>query len=177
MAQLEAGTYYGALVEAGLNQAKTGTALMELVFEVRHVAANGEWVAIDPIKRTVRCHLSDSAWPYSEKKLATLGFNGDFANPAFSEKAKTGVQLICEHETFEGKVREKWSLADWGGGAQERTAPDANVILQLGAKWRASQGQPVGSGTPASAVPAGAPAEAPAPRSRMTSEGTEGIPF
>ena len=73
--------------------------------------------------------LSDRAMEYTEQKLKTLGFNGDFENPAFSQDA---YAWTGKAEEYEGRTTMRYELADWGAA---KSAPAATAKL-LTAKWK-----------------------------------------
>ncbi len=129
---MEAGTYYATLTDAGMDQSSGGTPCMRLGFNVTHQASNGAWVEIQATERSVYLYTTDKAFPYTAAKLHDLGFNGDYGNPGFGDNTQT--QLVCSHETYEDKDREKWDLP--GSGAGERNAPPQDVIRRLNAKHK-----------------------------------------
>jgi hypothetical protein len=95
---LKEGAYHGYLKGCQIGETKGGENVQfVLTFAVSFIAgANGAWDDIAPVNRTVYLSCSDGAWPYTEKKLKALEFNGNFAEPAFSEDAaKRGVGLVC----------------------------------------------------------------------------------
>lgn len=126
------GTYYGTPTKGVTGAASTGTPQMVVTFNVTHIAdSEGGWQEIQPITATVYLFLSDGAWEYSEKKLKAMNFNGNFDSPEF---ACDGIELVCDHETYNNKTREKWDIA---GGSEVKKA-DANQIRTLSAKWKQS---------------------------------------
>lgn len=148
------GNYHGNLINGVMDTAKSsGEAVMQLLFQVEYYASNGNWARLDqPLQRTVWVSLSRNALPYAEQKLAVLGFQGDYGDPQFvnpdDSTKPVSVALICRHETYENKDREKWDLVKWGE-QREATPPDDNTIRTLNQKWRTSQS--------ASQAPAGEP--------------------
>ena len=111
------GTYYGNLTKAETTEAGTGNPQIVVTFNVGHVARDGQWQPVSIGERRLFMALTDKARPYTADKLKVLGFNGSFGQPRFSNEAMNeGVQLLCKHETYNKQVREKWELADWGGG-------------------------------------------------------------
>ena len=142
-----------------------------------HDMLAGGWLPapVSEEERRVYVSLSDGAWPYSERKLTSLGFNGDFDNPEFSEAIATdGVDLMCKVGEFKGKSQEKWELAGWASDI-EPAAEDK--VKRLNARWNATaskaqsptpspaKSQPPAEATPASSIPAPPP---PAPPSAAT---------
>lgn len=139
MAKKQAGSYYGQLIETGtdtLNNAKK-TPFIYLTFRVTHFSQNGSWVETEEFNRDVKFFLSNSAWPYTEKNLETLGFNGDFENPAFkAELYNPGSELICSIREDGGKSYEEWELSVVANKAtKERKAPSTDILQKLNARW------------------------------------------
>jgi len=137
------GTYSGNVKNAGMDVASTGTPCMDIVFVITHIAQNSEWVGIDPQDKHLYLYCSDAAWPYTERNLSDLDFNGDFKNPQFTDK---GVILECKHETFKGSLREKWNLP--GGGNRERQLPPDDELRKLSTRYKtatANTKKPAGS--------------------------------
>lgn len=118
---IEPGRYIGTLQMVGVSESRNGT---PFVYGEYAVTADDE-----PVMRTVRFYLSDAAWETSKVKLETVGFNGDFSAPAFTQQE---TELACTHDEYQGKVRERWELASWGG---KDPAPET-VIEKLNAKWK-----------------------------------------
>lgn len=140
------GRYLGSLKSASMTQSEGGTPQMEIVFQ------------IEDLVRKVFLYFSEKAAPYSLPKLQSLGFNGDFENPAFT--TTTDIELSCRHELYGGKnekykgmTMERWDLAPRGKPA----APES--LKQLGAQFRAVTGTPPPkpAGRPAAAPPRGGP--------------------
>lgn len=154
--QMQPNNYFGTLLGGAadtLNNEKA-TPLMRLTFNVTHQAVNGEWAKLtDPVTRDVQLFLSDKAWPYSQPKLAALGFNGDFSEPVFdSDIISKGTMLECRHRRGTGQdqnMYEDWSLG--GYGQREVKSPSQDELRKFNARWRqdaASQRPPQGAPTP-----------------------------
>lgn len=125
----------GKCVEIGAKK----TPCLAVEFEVTHGTMGDDWQSLPrPAKRTVKMFLSDAAWPYSEKKLAKLGFNGDFVYPAFDVENQEGFELICCHDTRDDKTYEKWELAEFQSGSDD-VAPPENTLRRLSARWKTGQ--------------------------------------
>lgn len=162
------GSYFGVLVEAGLdtlnNEKKTP--FMYLVFDVTHIAENGEWSALpESFKKDVRFFLSEKAWEYTQRDLEKLGFDGNFDDPKFNAAMYAdGIELMCQHEVGQdNKLREAWSVSGTGGGTKERKAPEKTIVRDLSAKWKNSQAankKPSGGPAKPPVTPAAAPAVA-----------------
>ena len=139
MAQLAAGNYHGKVIgattiEVGANK----TPMMEVECSVAHIAGDGAWVALPETgSRKLKLFLSPAAWPYSQKKLTFLGFNGEFEKPQFTGDAvDVGVALTCSHKkSGDGtKTYEEWDLSDWGGGGAAQASSDTMHLLN--AQWK-----------------------------------------
>jgi len=143
------GNYWGTKKDIGPNRSSKGTPQIDIVFEITHIAGNGEWNPIATFNRTVRIYLSDKAWEQSVKKLESLQFNGDFDHPDITSD---GLELTCEHETYNGKQQERWELVSWSG-SKERTPPDKATLMKLNARYKVA--------TAASKVPASKPSAPP----------------
>jgi hypothetical protein len=170
---MEAGNYYAQLVKGMASQSSKGTPQIVLTFQITHFAVNGQWEDIDqPTQRTVYLYCSDAAWETTHAKLTTLGFNGKFNDEMdFSPEAKSGIELVCAHETYEGKPKEKWELANWGGGFEHKPA-DADTVRKLAARWKktvqtapksAAAPKPAGKPKPPTREPITVPANGHAP--------------
>ena len=110
-----------------------------LVFAVSNQWIGGEWEDVNEEERCVYLSLTDAASPYTEKKLAALGFNGDFMDPQFDDAvANEGVDLKCTASTYNGKATEKWALAGWGGVIDARLLHPAPPSLRAGRASRNS---------------------------------------
>lgn len=177
---MDPGKYHGTLKSGvvTVSQAKK-TPQFALVFDVTHWWDGAAWQALNPsVERTMYLAMSDGAWEYSERKLKTLGFDENFESPGFDpEVMNQGVELLCAHENYEGKIQERWELANWGGSANLEPAP-SDVVRMIAAKWKARNG---GNGAHrASAPPKPAPARratapAPAPAPSTATSATTGI--
>ena len=157
---------------------QNNTPFMVVTVEVTHIVANGDWQELPSCGvRDLWLAMSDAAWPYTEKKLVALGFNGDFRAPEFDLSAKDGwVELVCEHQQYEGQTKERWSLASWGD--RERTPPADDVMRALTAKWE--HGRQQFSERPAPPAPPAMPKNPKAPQAPPRSPAparADDIPF
>ena len=142
------GLYLGNFNNMGLDTSSKGTPCLDIVFDINHILdeTGDDWAAIEePFQRHVKVYLSDASWEMSKKRLTALQYNGDFDNPDITHEP---VQLTCKHEEYQGKLTEKWDLAEFA--TRERQAPNADEIRKLKARWNSDQ--------QASKKPAGKPA-------------------
>lgn len=150
------GQYQATLQKIEVAAAKSGIPQAILTF------------SIDGHIRRVYLSLSEKAFKYSQASLATVGFNGDFAAPAFSNPGPH--VLDCTNEEYEGKQTERWQFPR---GPRELPKPiGSDLAMQLSARYRATVQQPTpGTQTPpfrVDAPPAVPPPVAPAPRETWT---------
>ena len=129
---MEPGIYFARVKEAVTTQSSKGTPQIVVTCTITHVSENGEWVQVDEEDRRLFLSLSEAAWDYTQSKLGKMEFNGDFKAPEFSAE---GVELRCAIETYDGKAREKWDLANWG--EREYVPVDDDLTRQLNARWKA----------------------------------------
>lgn len=156
-----AGSYWGRPIGAVLAELGDEKKLaLVITFDITQVANNGEWIDLpNPQQRDVKMFCTEAAWPYTEAKLKSFGFNGDFANPKFSDEFMQGTELVC---TINGK----YDNFDFprGAGKQAEQAPD-EALRRMNARWK--------NANQLASKPAGAPPAAPAPAPvRRTVHGT-----
>ncbi len=131
------GNYIGKLVEAGTDvMGQNDTPYFYLSFEITQGQDEfGGMVEVEPFKRDVRFWLSEKAQEGTAKKLATLGFNGDYANPVFNPELYESTNLICSHRPDGDKVYEDWSIEGMNG-QRERKPLNADQLRLLNAKFK-----------------------------------------
>lgn len=155
MTSLNAGTYLGRLSEASLVEiGKNNTPGMELQFELTHIADAGEWLPIQAVIRASVIWLSEKAIDGGMRDLHALGFDGNFDAPRFAEDMYSGVELILEHEMYEGKPQERLQIAKLRRSGGKKLT-DASAKQRLAARFR--------SVATTSARPSIPPPPAPAP--------------
>jgi len=158
------GTYYAQIQGGEMMENDNGKPFFALSILVTHESQDGQWVSVgNPAERIVELYTSDAAWTYTQRKLASIQFNGDFSNPQFGV---AGVSVDCKHqESTNGGTYERWDLSGFGGGARGKAAT-RQVIQTMNAKWKQSVGSQAAPAAPppppAASVPAAAPAPAPA---------------
>ena len=137
MAQFEPGMYWMETPKLGTNSSKNGTPFLFLQGRITHIAVGGETKPVLlPTERTIREFLSDAAFPYAIARLGSIGFNGDFANPAFSGEHAKGVWVECSLEmwtddTGTSKQVERWQLAGGGGSGVKHEQFDSDTLRRL----------------------------------------------
>lgn len=177
-------TYFGKLVEACLGEiGQNGTPAMILTFELTHEAQNGAWNAITEVRRDCNIWFSDKAREGSFADLRTLGFNGDFDAPRFSEDLYAGVELLIEHEMYQGKTNERLRIGKLKRGSNAKPV-SADVKRTLAAQFKTAAGAaarpttpppPPGGAQRTVAKPAGTAAPAAAPVAPAPTD--DSVPF
>ena len=140
------GRYCGALDKAVLSKNGQGAFQVVLVFTVNGRQSGGEWAEVAPFTRNIYLQMSGNAKPYTKKKLAHLGIGVD--GPPETETvgdeelivlpdgiAGESIELDCKHDSYEGKTKEDWELANWGGGGTGEAASKEDA-----AKFKAAWG-------------------------------------
>lgn len=103
------------------------------------------------VERRVFLSLHENSMPFTQAKLEALGFNGDFADPKFSDAVHNkGVELVCEHSTHNGKATERWGLANWRPEIKPATA---DKLRHFNAKWKALGGSTQAKPAPPAPLP------------------------
>ena len=116
------GRFWGKVTAQALGESKQKkTPQFALQFSImgRIDPANpeGELLPSDQSERTVYLYITDKTIDFVTRDLERLGFHGDSfsdldpRSPGFHDFTGAETGLLCEHETYEGKVHEKWSLA------------------------------------------------------------------
>ncbi len=154
------GAYYARPVSGVASETSKSTPQIVVQMSITHKAdetSESGWAQMTvPILRDVYLYLSTAAYEYTREHLETLGFNGDYTTPEFSCE---GCTIVCKHETFDGRTREKWSL---GGGGPKPLKESQRDVLQ--ARWANEHPEPVSTGAPPPApVAAGVAPAATAP--------------
>lgn len=156
--ELAPGRYHGQILGIGFAETAKGTpyVFVEVMVTSIHAPEDGQWYEIEQEKRDINFYASEKAMEMTREKLAKLGFNNDFNNPAFAEKYYTeGVYLTCKHRTSDqGRTFEEWEFEDL---SWERKTLDKASLQALAAKFKAG----------APAQPAKAPAKPGTPKNNM----------
>lgn len=124
----------------GLSGAK-GTEQMEIRFYVD-----------ENTRRSTFLYFTEKTEDQSMEILAGLGWDGDTKSPAIDDKyyADYVLELECEHEEYNGNMKERWRIP--GGG---KAAPD-DIASRRAAAFRARFGnkKPTPAGAPKAPPPA-----------------------
>ena len=123
----QAGTYSGTLTRASLGKASNDSLQAVLRYNITHVEVDGAWQEIEPLERTVFLSFNGKAKDYSKKKLEAIGFEGKFDGEEMVIPA-TATSLTCKHDTVNGETKERWDIANWGGGGGGKPADDADLM-------------------------------------------------
>jgi hypothetical protein len=146
---LPVNTYNAEILSGVTSKSSKGSPQLVVQLSIVYAAGNdGQWHPLPtPEQQRLYISLTDKAKQYAEPKLKALGFNGDFANPQFSE---SNVNVSISHEDYKGKTQEKIELADFSGGGEPDPA-DEGTVMNLNSWWKAKNAQaPVPPGKPSS---------------------------
>lgn len=150
---LEPGIYRGTFKSGEGYKTKRNKDQIVCVFDVTDIARKGQWNPIEQIERSVYLSLEGGAREYTRDKLESLGFNGNFGvSPLGFGKLGHQINLVCHHETYEGRLSDKWDLHEWGGSIERKLLSDAEKV-QLNAWWQATAPKVAATETTASPPP------------------------
>lgn len=162
----EEGSYFGPLVSMeSVEVGQNSTPAFVMTWSLTHKAVNGQWHTIEPFEAKTFQFLSQGAYAISFEQLEGMGFNGDFTapelDPIYTEK---GTTLVCSHEDYQGKTRERWKCATWGEGSPKALSREKAELLT--AKYRQEHapkpsGKPAAPSVPKTEEPAGGAAPGP----------------
>lgn len=174
------GIYWAAIKGSGMAESATkpGAFYFFIDIKVTHIARDGNWEQLpQALDRTIIWSLSDKAYEYTERRLKSMQFNGDFENPGFGPDTANGIQVTCKNETYEGKPRERWDIPAEQG---ERKQASTDAIAKMKARWATNKAvnaaPPVGKPA-APAIPKPANHVPPPPISGDSTKADEDIPF
>ena len=125
------GTYSGTLTRATLGKASNDSLQAVLRYNITHVEVDGAWQEIEPLDRTVFLSFNGKAKDYSKKKLEAIGFEGKFEQDGDQQLMvipANPTSLTCKHDTWNGETKERWDIANWGGGGGGKPADDADLM-------------------------------------------------
>lgn len=113
------------------------TPYLRIEFTVTHKEVDGQWVDYDsPETGWLDFFLSTGAFPISVEQLKSIGFNGDFGSPDFTDETKNGLRLQCKEEEYNGKIRERWSLPS----SFQRIDANRSEIMRLNQLYKQATG-------------------------------------
>lgn len=174
---LNPGSYLGKLADAGLGEVgQNNTPAFILTFTLTHEAKDGQWVDIAPVNRDVQLFMTENAKAYAFNDLRALGFNGDMADPKFSDDMYVGLELECFHETYQGKAQEKFKIAKLKR-ARERKPVNADTLRSLQAQYKQDSQNTGRPTTPPPPAPRAAAPAAVQPSRPAASGGHDEPPF
>lgn len=167
---MQSGVYTGRVLTAKTTVARSGNPQMEIECQL----TNEDGTETSVIVKAYLSLTENARASFVDAKLAEMGFNGDFEQPQFGKEAYEQIELTCEHDTYQGKTKEKWSLGRGGAAPAGR-----DVLNRLNADWRSKNAPsrpPQGRPTP---PPASRPfAKAPTAAERAKSDiAADDIPF
>lgn len=119
----EAGSYMGRITKWGLSAAKTGTPQFFATFvplgridpakpsDTENLIACPDW------ERTVFRAITENTIDFVARDLAALGYTRDTFDQLDPEHADAHsfadmeIRVVCKHESYQGKEKERWDFA------------------------------------------------------------------
>lgn len=159
MSQTPKGNYKARLADMKFGQSTNGKDVMEYIIDVQ--------VSTSDIRRkSIATYFSGGATQYTEERLAILGFNGDFENPAVAAKwygDDYPLEVYCDYQQYDdGKGGGPRDVEKWGfsrGSSAKPATDDAKAAMSQ--RWRAKYGSAPASTPPATKPSTPPPAAAP----------------
>jgi hypothetical protein len=169
------GRYWGKITQQALGESKEKkTPFFAIRFivtgKVDPADPQGDLIACEQYERTLNMYLTEGTIEFVTRDLEKLGFQGDSfkyldpSTPGFHDFTGVEGAFYCSHEEYEGKAREKWSLAKEGGTKLEVEPLESKQVRALdnlfgkhlkglkkaAPKSEVKQPEPVGAGAPPS---------------------------
>lgn len=138
--KLQPGRYMARFESGTTSLSKNGNPQVVIDVTVGFVldqAAN-QWVEVPGnLRRRIYLSMADAAEQYTVQKLEAMGFTGNFDKVDVSDEFKVnGLEFNCsEEEGNNGRLFERWDLANWGDGNKVEAAP-SSITKTLNAKWK-----------------------------------------
>jgi len=143
------GRYWGRCISQAIGESKAkegesqGSRFVALGFQVRGKVnaadPEGHLLACPAGERTVFLYLTEKSIERTIDELRSLGFDKDSfkfllpETPGYVNLNGVECALQCRHETYQGKTKDKWSIA--GGGGPNIKALDTAGVRQLDALY------------------------------------------
>lgn len=138
----QAGVYWGRVTKQALGKTRNDNPQFVLRFlvlgKVDPANPTGDLISCEQYERSVYRVITDKTIPFVLEDLATLGFSGDSfrlldpSDPDCHDFTDQQLAFYCQHESYEGVLREKWGIAR-SGGEVEPLAP--KEVRQLDAMF------------------------------------------
>lgn len=140
----EPGRYWGRLKQQALGKTSNGNPQIILTFDIvgkiNLSDPDGDLLSCPQYERTVFRVITQKTIDWVLQDLEALGFQGtsfgeiDPTQPRFQDLTGKELALYCDHETYEGKTREKWGIYSEGGGLQVKPL-EAQDVRKLDAMF------------------------------------------
>jgi hypothetical protein len=177
MQNLTPGSYFGQLIDSQLGEiGNNGNIAMVLTWDINHYASNGQWKQMDTATRQQNIFLTEKAKERAFSDMKKIGFDGNFENPRFSDECYSGIELVIENETYNGKIYDRVKPAKFvSDSGVKPTSKDKAKLLS--AQFRTSVGAASKPSTPPPMTPvSNDPALQPI-GSQETPLSKDGLPF
>jgi hypothetical protein len=138
------GRYRGGITDYGVYQSEVGqqhpTVIVVFQLKGKYSDANGGLIECPKEMRMYRKAITQKTIGWVLSDLKSIGFDGPgFANfdpesPGAVNLFDREIDVFCDHETYQGEVREQWSI--YRESKREKVARD--VLAQLDAQFAAN---------------------------------------
>ena len=153
------GTYWGKITNQQLGTTSNGNPQFVLSFSVLGIVdpadPEGELLGCPQGERSVYRVITDKTIAFVLEDLARLGFVGDdFAQldlntPGCQDFTRLEFPFFCQHDTYKGKVREKWGLARGGQNVKPLESSDLRSLNAMFGKELKAQSRELKKAKPA----------------------------
>lgn len=138
------GTYFGTIVGAKGETAKSGNAQIVVEISLTHYHNGDRWEELPlAITRKIFWSLTPKAIPYTMERLEAVGFNGDLENPAFTYNVmdrSARPKFQASDNEYNGKKTTRWDIVG-DFGANDSRGISKDVIDDFKRQWAARKGE------------------------------------
>ena len=129
------GIYQAEVIDQQLGKSSGGHPQFVLTFLPKgKVATETELQSVEPWERTAYMVLTAKTVKYVLADLAEIGFDGDsfakldpLSGGDYHNFAGQVIAVDCEHSTYEGVTRERWSIHRERGGVEIEQLPPGDI--------------------------------------------------
>jgi hypothetical protein len=156
----ECGKYHARITDYGITEASTGTQQVFIAFDLigRFDPASGQLVGCQPAERTYYKAITPKTIDWVLSDLKTVGFDKDSLKyldpevPGAVNLFGKEIDVVCDHETYNGSLRERWSIQR----ERNRKKVGHHELSQLDVQFSDQLKKAFGDGKPSVAPPVAA---------------------
>jgi hypothetical protein len=147
------GKYRGRITNYGVSRSQAGkqpAVFIEFLVIGRYLEENGQLVACEQARRTYFKAITPKTIEWLASDLKAVGYDRpgleylDPETPGAVDLFGTEIDVVCEHETYEGRPRERWSIHRESNREKLRRDELAGLDLQFADAFR----RIIGAGKP-----------------------------